>query len=236
MVCILASLPDMKAFFANITPQGHTPEAVSLKLSKYMTINPYAERQYSGPVQCGDAANDFAVVPAVLVLRYIHAVGDDPKTKAQQALLGEAERYICQQRQEPGFKLPANTRISGKIGSRLREHRKIEEFSKGQSGEAENTGVLLMLQIFAGIVDNKLVQTGQLDMPGGKRHLGETPEAAGARELWEETGLKMRDFLEAYAPIQNHEYGGSRWFYLTTPTLTSAGKGNRAQPNRRAAI
>jgi 8-oxo-dGTP pyrophosphatase MutT (NUDIX family) len=62
-------------------------------------------------------------------------------------------------------------------------------------------------------------ETHRLDMPGGKRHLKETSKKGTARELREETGLKTKEFSEAYAPIQNSKHGGPRWLYLAPPAL-----------------
>jgi mutator protein MutT len=49
---------------------------------------------------------------------------------------------------------------------------------------------------------------GLCEFPGGKVHAGETPEAAAARECWEESGLAVQ-VVEECAVVQ-HDYAHDR--------------------------
>ena len=147
----------------------------------------------------GDAAREFAVVPASILM--------GPHNPDRTA------RFYAAVREEVSRRNP-DFRFSDKpvdVAYKLHGPPHLLQRLSQRYGGPDTTGVLVLLQDYP--------DSYVLDAPGGKRYLGESSRAAAAREMVEETGLNLDDFPEVCASEPYHKH---TWFFVTPESLQDA--------------
>ena len=220
-VCVLGPLDGMRAHFDAVHPPlsqlgasttSEVSEIVSLEVDRSWKWErdwnspggtraiPISDLRYRKDEWAeGDAAREFAVVPASILM--------GPHNPDRTA------RFYAAVREEVSRRNP-DFRFSDKpvdVAYKLHGPPHLLQRLSQRYGGPDATGVLVLLQDYP--------DSYVLDAPGGKRYLGESSRAAAAREMVEETGLNLDDFPEVCASEPYHKH---TWFFVTPESLQDA--------------